>query len=187
MPELQVPSYSWRRPEDPYVFQPIPSEVHQGKNGILKLLPPLEKSELYKKRALDDFSVKLVDEINGGFHGPAGSEEVVCDDYLLSRLDRVLVNFELIGPVLELVDGVMGLVGELARFSNENNSRAKPVREGRTDDEASGLHPDNEIYPMPPGKNPRLSEAEIELLARWIEEGAPWPQEYQLREPPGEN
>ena len=53
--------------------------------------------------------------------------------------------------------------------------------------EAEEEDPDNEIYPMPPGKNPRLTAAEIELLAQWIEEGAPWPRDYQLREPPGEN
>ncbi|MGW8180530.1 MAG: c-type cytochrome domain-containing protein, partial [bacterium] len=44
--------------------------------------------------------------------------------------------------------------------------------------------PDNEIYPMPPGKNPRLAEAEIEMLRAWIEQGAPWPEGHQLRLPP---
>ncbi len=44
--------------------------------------------------------------------------------------------------------------------------------------------PDNEIYPMPPGKNPRLAEAEIEILRAWIEQGAPWPERHQLKLPP---
>lgn len=36
--------------------------------------------------------------------------------------------------------------------------------------------PDQDIYPMPPGRNPRLSQEQIELLRSWIAAGAPWPE-----------
>ena len=39
---------------------------------------------------------------------------------------------------------------------------------------------DNEIYPMPPAENPRLSKNAIEVLKSWIAEGASWPEGYRL-------
>jgi len=39
---------------------------------------------------------------------------------------------------------------------------------------------DNEIYPMPPDDNPRLSSAEIQILKSWIDQGARWPDSYRL-------
>lgn len=41
--------------------------------------------------------------------------------------------------------------------------------------------PDQDIYPMPPGKNPRLSKEQIELLRSWIAAGVPWPDGIVLK------
>lgn len=40
---------------------------------------------------------------------------------------------------------------------------------------------DNEVYPMPPGDNPRLSKVEIDVLRSWIDKGADWPEGYRLK------
>jgi hypothetical protein len=39
---------------------------------------------------------------------------------------------------------------------------------------------DREIYPMPPEGRSRLSDAEVNLLKRWIDLGAQWPVSHQL-------
>lgn len=39
----------------------------------------------------------------------------------------------------------------------------------------------NEIYPMPPDENPRLSDDEIRVLRSWIDRGARWPTGHQIR------
>lgn len=41
--------------------------------------------------------------------------------------------------------------------------------------EAEEEDPMEEIYPMPPGDNPRLSAEQIEVLKRWLDAGAQWP------------
>jgi mono/diheme cytochrome c family protein len=41
--------------------------------------------------------------------------------------------------------------------------------------EAEEEDPMEEIYPMPPGDNPKLSPGQIDILKRWIDAGAPWP------------
>jgi mono/diheme cytochrome c family protein len=43
--------------------------------------------------------------------------------------------------------------------------------------------PFEEIHPMPPDGNPRLTPSEIEILRRWIDAGAPWPRGVQFQEP----
>ncbi len=43
--------------------------------------------------------------------------------------------------------------------------------------------PFKEIHPMPPDGNPRLSPTEIEILRRWIDAGAPWPNGVELQAP----
>ncbi|MFZ0426867.1 MAG: c-type cytochrome [Acidobacteriota bacterium] len=40
--------------------------------------------------------------------------------------------------------------------------------------------PFKEIHPMPPDGNPRLTPTEIEILRRWIQEGAEWPRGVTL-------
>jgi mono/diheme cytochrome c family protein len=40
--------------------------------------------------------------------------------------------------------------------------------------------PMEEIYPMPPGDNPRLSPEQIEVLKRWMDAGAHWPEGRRL-------
>lgn len=45
---------------------------------------------------------------------------------------------------------------------------------------AAESDPFEEIYPMPPDGNPRLTPSEVEILRRWIQEGVPWPDGVEL-------
>lgn len=67
--------------------------------------------------------------------------------------------------------------GEIAEFSgtpaiSPGNSSSSLVYQFVT---ALEEDPMEEIYPMPSGDNPRLTEAEIEVLRQWIDTGATWP------------
>src|SRR5712691_9386130 len=65
---------------------------HGVQRITLELLPPVQEGQLDQERDADHAATELLDETQGGRHGPAGGEEIVDREHALARADRVLVN-----------------------------------------------------------------------------------------------
>lgn len=73
--------------------------------------------------------------------------------------------------------------GELAEITGRHSLKPFRPDESLMIQYVTATAPDpfEEIHPMPPAGNPRLSPSEIEILRRWVEEGLPWPDGIELR------
>src|SRR5262245_20793817 len=73
--------------------------------GIERILlepgAPSEKRELDQEGGPDDHPAESLDELERGRHGAAGGQQIVDREHALAGLDRVLVDGEDVGSVLE--------------------------------------------------------------------------------------
>src|SRR5438093_4422089 len=74
-----------------------------GDSPSIEALPTLEELELDEERETDDLALEPLDELDRPLHGPARRQQVVDDQHLLARLDRVAVDLERVRAVLERV------------------------------------------------------------------------------------
>jgi hypothetical protein len=68
-----------------------------------QLLPAREELELDEEREAGHLAAEPFDQAHHGRGGAAGREHVVDDEHPLSRLDRVTMDLQQVGAVLELV------------------------------------------------------------------------------------
>ncbi len=92
-----------------------------------------------------DLSAELSDEVAGGFHGAAGSEDVVTDEDSLAGFDAVGVHLEGVFAVFEVVGGGYAGSGELAWFSDESEACGEAAGDGGAEDEAPAFGADDEV------------------------------------------
>src|SRR5262245_31318581 len=70
---------------------------------LLEPSAPSEKRQLDQEGGPDEHPAQSLDELERGRHGTAGGQQVVDREDALSRSDRVLVNREDVGSILERV------------------------------------------------------------------------------------
>src|SRR3546814_19939850 len=68
-----------------------------------KLLAPLERGQLDCERQAGDLAAQAAHELDRAHHRPTSGQQVVDDEDSLPLLDRVLVDLERGGAVLERV------------------------------------------------------------------------------------
>ncbi len=78
-------------------------------------------------------------------HRPAGRQEVVDDEHLLTRLDRVAMDLEGVRSVLERVLDGDRLGRELAQLAHGHEAGVELVGHRRAEDEAARLHADHDV------------------------------------------
>jgi hypothetical protein len=76
---------------------------------------------------------------------PPGGEDVVDDQDPLVRVDRVAVDLELVGAVLELVLLAGDRPRQLARLAHRHEPGPQPIRDRSGEDEATGLDADHPV------------------------------------------
>src|SRR5713226_8594747 len=102
-------------------------------------LAPAQLRQLDQDLHADDLPAELAHELDGGGRGAAGRKNIIHDQDLVTRRDRVLVDVELIGPVLELVRMAEHSPGQLARLADRDEAGVKADRDGRARDETPSL------------------------------------------------
>ena len=83
-----------------------------------------------------------------GLHGsgsPAGGQKIIHDDDTLAFLNRVLVDFEGIGPVLEGIVVLYRRRWQFPRFADGNETGVEAVGERRPKDKAARFHAQNQV------------------------------------------
>src|SRR3954449_11013754 len=79
-----------------------------------ELLAPGEERQLDQEAAADDLAAEHLDELAKGARRSARCEQIVVDEHPRAAGQRVAVQLELAGAVLEQVLGADGLIRQLA-------------------------------------------------------------------------
>ena len=90
-------------------------------------------------------AAELLDQTGGGARRAAGREQIVDDQHALPCLDRVFVDLERVGAVLERVALAHARRRQLARLSHRREAGAEAIGDRRAEDEAAALDADDEI------------------------------------------
>ncbi len=113
-----------------------------------KIVAAVQEREFDEKGHSDNIAAEPLDEVDAGLGGPARGEQIVGDEDFHSRLDGVLVYFEGVLAVFELIGLRLGVPGQLARLADQHKSGAQLVGQRRGDDEAARLGADNHVHPL---------------------------------------
>ena len=112
---------------------------------FLEAVAAFEKVEFHGEGKAGDLSAELLDEFHGRFHGAAGGEEVVDEHDSLAGLDGVLVDFQRVGTVLQVVSHAGDGRRELAGLADRDEAGVEPVGESGAKDEAASLDAEDEV------------------------------------------
>jgi len=83
-----------------------------------KLFAAFEEVELNGESEAGDVSSELLHELYGRLHRPARRQQVVYQDNVLTRLDRVEVNFERVSPILQIIGNAGRRSRQLPRLAD---------------------------------------------------------------------
>src|SRR5579862_8366363 len=120
--------------------------VEQGHYVVaLELVAAVKEIEFDDEGEACDLSAERAREFGGGFGGASGGEQVVDNENFFAGADGVLVHFERVGAVFQCVIEFDSFGGELADFADGNESGVEAVGERGGEDEAAGLHAEDEI------------------------------------------
>jgi hypothetical protein len=134
-------------------------------DGSVKLVAAVKEVKLHHEEEANKVASELADERTGSGSGSTcrvklagwsrkrnlqksqltSSNNVVHNDDLLTRLDRVLLHLEVVGAVLLLVALGHALAGELALLPDGHEARAEPERQSRAKEEAAALEADDNV------------------------------------------
>jgi len=125
---------------------PLLVVVEQAEDVVLgEAVAAFEEVEFDGEGEAGDFSAELLDQLDGGFHGAAGGEQVVYEDDALAGCDGVEVNLKGIGTVLKVISDAGHGSGELARLAHGHKAGVEAVGQGGSEDEAAGLDAKDQV------------------------------------------
>lgn len=93
----------------------------------------------------EEVAAEFGDELSGGGGGATGCEEVVDEDEVIARGDRVFVDFDDGFAVFEGVGDLASFPWEFAFFADEDETAAEAVGDGGGEDEAASVDADDFI------------------------------------------
>src|ERR687891_19080 len=115
------------------------------------LLPTLQERQLHQARDANDLAAEALHQLRGRLGRAPGGQDVVNDQDPLAGPERVAVDLEGLGAVLELVGLGLGLPRELPGLPDRHEPGPEVVRHGRGQDEAAGLDP-HDLVDGPPAE-----------------------------------
>src|SRR5262245_2805126 len=114
--------------------------AHQRVDVVaVELVAAVQESELDDEREADHLTAQSFGKTDGRGRRAAGRDDVVDDQHLLTGRDRVAVDLEEIGAVLELVLLALDLTRQLSRLAHGHEPRHMAIRDGRREHETAGL------------------------------------------------
>ena len=122
-------------------------------------LPPGEELEFGEHGEANDLGAHLLYEVDRGPAGSAGRQHVIDDENPVTGNNRVGVDFDAVGAVLEVVFLVVDVVGQLAGLADGNKPgiEANAITEAKMKPRAS--IPTTLVMPSstngPPWRRPR--------------------------------
>src|SRR6516165_9314961 len=120
---------------------PVEGDKRMRAHLMIRFEPP-HSTKLWKvdnKSRADNHATDPADELHRCFNRAARRNQIVDDQNALSGLDRVLVHFDDVGSVFELVVLPDGAPGQLALLTDRNEARVEPVRDRAAHNETARL------------------------------------------------
>ena len=115
---------------------------------VAEFLPPLQKRQLHVEGRRRHFSPKLPDERSGRCCCAPGCQQIVQQQHALPWADRVLVDFESIRPVFEVVGDPRGFPWQLLWFADGHKPGAQPQGHRRSQDKPRASIPATTSIPV---------------------------------------
>src|SRR5918996_1643695 len=115
------------------------------------LLPTLQERQLHQARDANDLAAEALHQLRGRLGRAPGGQDVVNDQDPLAGPERVAVDLEGLGAVLELVGLGLGLPRELPGLPDRHEPGPEVIRHRRGQDEAAGLDP-HDLVDGPPAE-----------------------------------
>src|SRR5271154_4875862 len=106
----------------------------------------IEEGEFDGEGGAGYFAAELLDQLDGGCRGAAGGKQIVAEQHGLAGLDGVLVDFELVRAVFELVGDGGSFPGKLFGFAHGNETGAESIGERGSEDEAAGFDAGDDVH-----------------------------------------
>src|SRR5262245_35673889 len=121
--------------------------VFEHRMDVLTLQPgaSVQRHELDEECERVHLATEPTHQIARGARGAARGEEIVHDEHALPGPDGILVHFEAIGPVFEIVRGPHGFRRQLPFLAHRREPRVDPIRDGGPEDEAAALDADDDV------------------------------------------
>src|SRR5450759_1141419 len=123
--------------KDPPPPRPASVRDDRGDRVAGEPVAALEEPELDEERQSDDLALESLDQLHRPVDGPTRCEQVVHDEDLLARLDRVAVDLQRVGSVFERVLDADGLRRQLAQLAYGYEAGAQLVGHRGREDEAA--------------------------------------------------
>src|SRR5450759_5077506 len=123
--------------KDPPPPRPASVRDDRGDRVAGEPVAALEEPELDEERQSDDLALESLDQLHRPVDGPTRCEQVVHDEDLLARLDRVAVDLQRVGSVFERVLDADGLRRQLAELAYGYEAGAQLVGHRGREDEAA--------------------------------------------------
>ena len=126
---------------DSRCYSPFVGDEGEGR-GRGEFVTALKEGEFDEEGEADDVGTDFAEEATGGGGGPSGGKEVVDHDDAFAGLNGILMDFEGVFSVFELVAFLGGGGGEFARLADEDEAAAEFLGEGSAKEKATGFDGD---------------------------------------------
>ncbi len=113
-----------------------------------ELVSSLETFQLNEKVERYDFAAELADQTDRRLGRSTRGQQIIDDQYALSRADRIPVDRQGVRSVLEAVLHLKAIGRQLPRLSDRDKSRPEPAGQHAAEDKPSGLDPYHLINPV---------------------------------------
>ncbi len=109
-------------------------------------LATVEAGEFDEDCHTSDFTAELLHQVAAGFHGSTGRKHIIDDQHALAFDDRILVHFQGVLPILQIIGHRHLLMGQLSGLSNHLKACTDCASNGSTKDEAPAFCSNDKIY-----------------------------------------
>ncbi|MPM19014.1 hypothetical protein SDC9_65432 [bioreactor metagenome] len=152
-PTAHGPGHGPCRPGDPARPRTGSRVVDGDQGGDLGLPQPgpgehrtrVQEGQLHQHRDVHQLGPEPVDQARGRGEGAAGGQHVVDHQHPGTGPDRVGVDGQRLGAVLQVVADLVRLGGQLAGLADRHETGPQGDRHRGADDEATGLHADHHV------------------------------------------
>ena len=131
----------------------------------------IQEIQLEHEAQADYIATEPLYQLRDRFGRASGSEHVVDDQDFLSRLDRILMYFEDVGSVFELVLNALGDRRQFFGFTDGHEACIERVGDGGSEDETAGFDPHNDFDSLPFIRGPQIVDHRAETRGVFQQRG----------------
>lgn len=136
--------------------------AEQGENVSVELVTASEEVKLKDEEVLNNVTTKLGNKVTSSLSTTTSGNDVINNNNLLARLDRIGLHLKGVLAVFLLVNGADGLTGDLTLLADGDESGTKLQSKGGAKEEASGIKTNDDV-------DLALANAELKTIDQQLE------------------